>query len=82
MNRCSQISSLPIHTHYFIGAWIFVSIRFSKRLLLLDERSDDFLKTLVYLGGYCTIEQAQKLASPTRRRMLSPVWRRLSRAAS
>ena len=61
MNRRSQISSLPIHTHYFIGAWISVSIRFSKRLLLLDERSDDFLKTLVYLGGYCTIEQAQKL---------------------
>jgi hypothetical protein len=61
MNRRSQISSLPIHTHYFIGAWIFVSIRFSKRLLLLDERSNDFLKTLVYLGGYCTIEQAQRL---------------------
>lgn len=38
-----------------------MSIRFSKRLLLLDERSNDFLKTLVYLGGYCTIEQAQKL---------------------
>jgi hypothetical protein len=38
-----------------------VSIRFSKRLLLLDEQSDEFLKTLVFLGGYCTIEQAQKL---------------------
>lgn len=61
MNRRSQISSLPIHTHYFIGAWTFVSIRFSKRLLLLDERSNDFLRMLVYLGGYCTIEQAQKL---------------------
>src|SRR5438445_12872941 len=61
MNRRSQISSTIHSHHYFIGAWIFVSIRFSKRLLLLDERSDDFLKTLVYLGGYCTIEQAQKL---------------------
>ena len=61
MNCRSQISSLPIHTHYLIGAWTFVSIRFSKRLLLLDERSNDFLKTLVLLGGYCTIEQAQKL---------------------
>jgi hypothetical protein len=61
MNRRSQTSKLPIHTHYFIGAWIFVSIRFSKRLLLLDERSNDFLRTLVYLGGYCTIEQAQRL---------------------
>ncbi len=69
MIRRSQISSLPIHTLYFIGAWIFVSIRFAKRLQLLDERSNDFLKTLVYLGGYCTIEQAQKLglaSSPTR----------------
>ena len=46
-----------------------MSICFSKRLLLLDERSDDFLKTLVYLGGYCTIEQAQKfgLANSARR---------------
>src|SRR5215470_2108306 len=61
MNPRSQISNFPIHTHYFIGAWILVSIRFSKRLLLLDERSNDFLRTLVLLGGYCTIEQAQKL---------------------
>ncbi len=61
MNRRSQISSFPTHTHYFIGEWIFVSIRFSKRLLLLDERSNDFLRTLVLLGGYCAIEQAQKL---------------------
>ncbi len=38
-----------------------MSIRFSKRLLLLDERSNDFLKTLVHLGGYCSIEEAQKL---------------------
>lgn len=61
MNERSQISSLPIHTHYLIGAWIFVSIRFAKRLLRLDERSNEFLKTLVLLGGYCAIEQAQKL---------------------
>jgi hypothetical protein len=61
MNRRSQISSTIHSHHYFIGAWIFVSTRFSKRLLLLDERSNDFLKTLVHLGGYCTIEQAQKL---------------------
>ncbi len=47
MNRRSQISSLPTHSHYFIGAWVFVSIRFSKRLLLLDEQSDLFLRTLV-----------------------------------
>lgn len=42
---------------------------FSKRLALLDERADDFLKTLVLLGGYCTVEQAGGLGvarSPTR----------------
>src|SRR5216110_1579276 len=61
MNYRSQNSSLAIHSHYVIGAWIFVSIRFSQRLLLLDEQSDLFLRTLLYLGGYCTIEQAQKL---------------------
>jgi hypothetical protein len=38
-----------------------VSIRFAKRLLLLDERSNDFLKILVHLGGYCAVVQAQKL---------------------
>ena len=46
-----------------------MSIRFSKRLLLLDETRDAFLRRLVYLGGYCTVEQAQKLGlgnSPTR----------------
>ena len=58
-----------IHHDYVDGEWIFVSIRFSKRLLLLDESRDAFLRTLVYLGGYCTVEQAQKLElanSPTR----------------
>src|SRR5438094_6441096 len=61
MNYRSQNSSLAIHSHYVIGAWIFVSIRFSQRLLLLDEQSDLFLRTLLYLGGYCTIEQAGRL---------------------
>src|SRR5437667_4677784 len=61
MNYRSKNCSLALHSHYVIGAWIFVSIRFSQRLLLLDEQSDLFLRTLLYLGGYCTIEQAQKL---------------------
>ncbi len=52
-------STLAIHSHYIAGVWIFVSIRFSQRLLLLDEPRDTFLRTLVYLGCYCTIEQAQ-----------------------
>jgi hypothetical protein len=69
MNYRPQRSTLAIHRHYIVGVWIFVSIRFSQRLLLLDEPRDAFLRTLVYLGGYCTIEQAQKLGlanSPTR----------------
>jgi hypothetical protein len=37
------------------------SIRFSERLALLDERADEFLKTLGVLGGYCTAEQARRL---------------------
>jgi len=73
---CKSITRVPkrflrtaIHHDYLAGVWIFVSIRFSQRLLVLDERRDGFLRTLVYLGGYCTVEQAQKLGlanSPTR----------------
>ena len=58
-----------IHHDYVAGVWIFVSIRFSKRVLLLDESRAAFLRMLVYLGGYCTLEQAEKLGlanSPTR----------------
>jgi hypothetical protein len=69
MNYRSTNFVLPIHTDYVMGVWIFMSIRFSQRLLLSDERTDAFLRTLVYLGGYGTVEQAQKLGlanSPTR----------------
>lgn len=48
---------------------MLMACRFSKRLALLDERADDFLRTLALLGGYCTAEQAQRLRvaqSPTR----------------
>jgi hypothetical protein len=64
-----RFARTAIHHDYVDGVWIFVSIRFSKRLLLLDESRDAFLRTLVYLGGYCTVEQAEKLGlanSPTR----------------
>jgi hypothetical protein len=61
MDYQSQRFASAIHRHYIVGAWIFVSTRFSKRLVLLDERSNDFLRTPVLLGGYCTIEQAEKL---------------------
>lgn len=62
MTRVPQrFARTAIHQDNVAGVWIFVSIRFSQRLLLLDERRDTFLRTLVYLGGYCTVEQAQKL---------------------
>jgi hypothetical protein len=43
--------------------------RFSERLEILEDPGADFLKTLAYLGGYCTVGQAQRLGlaqSPTR----------------
>jgi len=36
-------------------------LRFENRVELLDLRSDNFLNTLVQLGGYCTIGQAKRL---------------------
>ncbi len=38
-----------------------MSIRFSDRLAALDEKAGEFLRTLGYLGGYCTVEQARRL---------------------
>src|SRR5437016_9704440 len=34
---------------------------FRNRMALLDVRSDEFLNTLVQLGGYCTVGQAKRL---------------------
>ncbi len=36
-------------------------LRFRNRIALLDVRSDEFLNTLVQLGGYCTVGQAKRL---------------------
>jgi hypothetical protein len=36
-------------------------LRFRNRIALLDMRSDEFLNTLVQLGGYCTVGQAKRL---------------------
>src|SRR5215471_8728785 len=36
-------------------------LRFDNRVALLDLRSDNFLNTLVQLGGYCTVGQAKRL---------------------
>jgi len=35
--------------------------RFRDRIGVLDERSQHFLKTVAWVGGYVTPEQAQKL---------------------
>jgi hypothetical protein len=36
-------------------------VSFRKRSICIDDVSQDFLTTLVYLGGYCTAQQAQEL---------------------
>jgi hypothetical protein len=36
-------------------------LRFRNRIALLDVRSDEFLNTLVQLGGYCAVGQAKRL---------------------
>ena len=57
------------HDDFIIGVWIGMSIRFSDRLASLHERAGEFLRTLAYLGGYCTVDQARRLDlanSPTR----------------
>jgi len=35
-------------------------LRFRNRVALLDVRADEFLSTLVQLGGYCTVGQAKR----------------------
>ena len=35
--------------------------RFSQRAVLLDDQTEEFLKTLAYLGGYCTVSQARRM---------------------
>ena len=70
MSDHSQFLTLvTIHCDFVIGVWIRMSVRFSNRLASLDERAGEFLRTLAYLGGYCTVDQARKLDlanSPTR----------------
>src|SRR5437763_6825647 len=62
-NRCLVL----IHDNCVLGVWM--ATRFSERLASLDERSGEFLRTLAYLGGYCSAEQARRFDianSPTR----------------
>lgn len=67
--RSQKITLLAIHGEFTIGVWMLMSIRFSDRLASLDEKTGEFLRTLGYVGGYCTVDQARRLDlanSPTR----------------
>src|SRR2546426_11669379 len=70
MHRRSQCLILvAIHSDFVVGVWMRMSIRFSDRLAFLDERTGEFLRTLAYMGGYCTVDQVRRLDlanSPTR----------------
>ena len=67
--RSQFLTLVAIHGDFIIGVWMRMSIRFSDRLGSLDEPASEFLRTLGYLGGYCTAEQARRFDlanSPTR----------------
>jgi hypothetical protein len=67
--RSQSLTLIAIHRDFVIGVWKLMSIRFSDRLVALDEKAGEFLRTLGYLGGYCTADQARRLDlanSPTR----------------
>ncbi len=59
--RSQRFFLLAIHCDYVVGVWARMAIRFADRLALLDERTDEFLTTVAYLGGYCTVDQAQRM---------------------
>jgi DNA-binding Lrp family transcriptional regulator len=67
--QSQRLIVIAIHDNYVIGVWMRMNTRFTTRLASLDERAGEFLKTLAYLGGYCTADQARGLElanSPTR----------------
>jgi DNA-binding Lrp family transcriptional regulator len=68
-DRSQNITLVAIHGEFTMGVWMLMSIRFSERLASLDEKTGEFLRTLGYMGGYCTVDQARRLDlanSPTR----------------
>lgn len=68
-DRSQNITLVAIHGEFTMGARMRMSIRFADRLASLDEKTGEFLRTLGYLGGYCTVDQARRLDlanSPTR----------------
>ena len=62
MSCLTQFGSLNFIHHYCdVGVWTRMAIKFSERIAFVDDRTDKFLTTLAYLGGYCTAEQAQAM---------------------
>jgi hypothetical protein len=69
VNTSQHLVLALIHSDSVVEVWIRMSIRFSDRVAGLDERTGEMLRTLAYLGGYWTVDQAQRLGlanSPTR----------------
>src|SRR2546426_6703424 len=60
--RSQNLILVAIHDHCVLGVWTRMSIRFCDRTEVLDERAEEFLKRLAHLGGYCTADQAQRMA--------------------
>jgi hypothetical protein len=59
--RSQNLILVAIHDHYVFGVWTRMSIRFCDRTAVLDERAEEFLTKLAHLGGYCTVDQAQRM---------------------
>ena len=59
--RSQNLILVAIHDHCVLGVWTRMSIRFCDRTEVLDERAEEFLKRLAHLGGYCTVDQAQRM---------------------
>jgi len=60
--RSQNLILVVIHDHCVLGVWTRMSIRFCDRTAVLDEQADEFLKRLAHLGGYCTVDQAQRMS--------------------
>src|SRR5215831_16861656 len=81
MHCRSQLLFQPaIHDDFVVGVWVRMAIRFIDRLAFVDERTDEFLTTVAYLGGYCTADQAQRMGLANSPRRVLVRLERLERA--
>ncbi len=67
------------HLEYLVEVWTMF-IRFADRLGLVDERTNAFLTTVAYLGGYCTVDQTQRINLANSPRRVLVQLERLERA--